>query len=102
MAAYPAGIRAYDLLLDGEDDLRALPFASGARGWRRCSRARRAPRIDLSPLQPFASWDELRAPARRAARAIRGAEGLMLKRWDRSMRPAGRRARGSSGSAIRT
>src|SRR5580658_11130078 len=27
IAAHPAGIRAYDLLLDGETDLRALPFA---------------------------------------------------------------------------
>src|SRR3989338_5563984 len=26
MAAHPAAIRAYDLLLDGEDDLRALPL----------------------------------------------------------------------------
>jgi DNA ligase-1 len=54
LAAFPAGIRAYDLLLDGETDLRGLPFAErrkrleassprpGARGstCRRSSRSR--------------------------------------------------------------
>jgi DNA ligase-1 len=83
MAAYPAAIRAYDLLLDGEDDLRQLPF--------RLRRARlevfvgrsRSPRIDLSPVQPFETWRELAAlradpPPGDPAQA----EGLMLKRWD--------------------
>ena len=50
-----------------------------------------SPRIDLSPLQPFSSWDEL-APSSRRIRPKampRLAEGLMLKRWD-SIYEAGR------------
>ena len=31
MAKYPAGIRAYDILSDGDEDVRSLPFA-GRRG----------------------------------------------------------------------
>jgi DNA ligase-1 len=83
MAAFPAGIRAYDLLMDGKEDLRGLTF-----------RERRARleafvgrigdvRIDLSPLRPFADWEQL-AALRRAPPPgdPRQAEGLMLKRWD--------------------
>ena len=90
MAAYPAGIRAYDLLLDGEDDLRRLPFPSGARGWRRSS-ATSARRASTSRrLQPFETWAELAAlRADPPAGDPRCAEGLMLKRWD-SIYEAGR------------
>ncbi len=83
LVRFPAGIRAYDLLLEGELDLRGLPFAERrARLERLVGDAGRA-RIDLSPLQPFASWAELAAlradpPAGDPSRA----EGLMLKRWD--------------------
>ena len=65
---FPAGIRAYDLLRDGRRgparaSLRRAPRAAG--GLRRARPT--APRIDLSPLQPFAIWDELAhcAPIRR-------------------------------------
>jgi DNA ligase 1 len=84
---FPAHIRAYDLLAEGEEDLRALPF---------CERRRRLEafiartgngRVDVSPLVPFASWDELAAA--RAAPASVGAgadadaiEGCMIKRAD--------------------
>jgi DNA ligase-1 len=90
MAKYPASIRAYDLLLDGPNDLRHLPF--------RQRRARleifvanvRSPRIDLSPLQPFVSWEELRKlRAHPSEGDPQAAEGLMLKRWD-SIYEAGR------------
>jgi DNA ligase-1 len=90
MAAYPAGIRAYDLLLEGEDDLRPLPFRARRARLEAFVAALNRPSIDLSPLQPFASWDELAAlrlspPAGDA----RQAEGLMLKAWD-SVYQAGR------------
>ena len=90
MAEYPAGIRAYDLLADGAEDVRHLPFAARRKRLEAfVSKIGRA-RIDLSPLQPFASWDalaELRAhPPEGDAQA---AEGLMLKRWD-SIYEAGR------------
>jgi DNA ligase-1 len=83
LALYPAGLRAYDLLEEEGEDLRALPF-----------RARRArleafvsriggERLDLSPLQPFVSFEELAAlRLSPPAGEPRKAEGLMLKRWD--------------------
>jgi DNA ligase-1 len=89
-AAHPAGIRAYDLLLEGEADLRALPFGERRERLESFVAAIASPRIDLSPLQPFSDWEEL-AGRRRDPPAgdPRRAEGLMLKRWD-SIYQAGR------------
>ena len=88
MAEYPAGIRAYDLLLDGETGLRALSRSRErrARYLRRRTSSRRPPsqpRIDLSPLAPFDTWDDLaalRASPPPGDPAL--SEGLMLKRWE--------------------
>jgi DNA ligase-1 len=87
---FPAGIRAYDILADGTEDLRHLPFA-GRRGRLEAFVARTgSPRIDLSPLQPFRDWDELAAlRAHPPEGDPQIAEGLMLKRWD-SIYEAGR------------
>jgi DNA ligase 1 len=84
---YPAAIRLYDILREGSEDLRELPLAERRRrleAWY-MGAPRRA--LDLSPLVPFASWDELRE-LRDGARE-RGIEGLMLKRAD-SLYLAGR------------
>jgi DNA ligase-1 len=90
LAKYPAGIRAYDLLLDGEEDLRTLPFAERRKRLETFVARANSPRIDLSPLQPFANWEELAALR---ANPPQGdpqiSEGLMLKRWD-SIYEAGR------------
>ena len=83
LKAFPAGIRAYDLLLDGEEDLRDLPFAERRKRLEAFISGLESPRIDLSPLQPFETWEQL--SALRAAPPEgdpRIAEGLMLKRWD--------------------
>jgi DNA ligase-1 len=90
MAAYPAGIRAYDLLLDGAEDIRHLPFAQRRARLEAFVAEIRTPRIDLSPMQPFETWPELAAlrddpPPGDPAQS----EGLMLKRWD-SIYEAGR------------
>src|SRR5580704_13595958 len=61
MAAYPAGIRAYDLLLEGESDLRHLPFRERRARLEAFVAAAASPRIDLSPMQPFDTWPELAA-----------------------------------------
>jgi DNA ligase-1 len=83
MAAFPAGIRAYDLLLDGAEDLRPLPFGERRTRLEAFVAAIGPGAIDLSPMQPFADWAEL-AALRRAPPAgdPAVAEGLMLKRWD--------------------
>jgi DNA ligase-1 len=77
---HPAHVRLYDLLFDGAEDLRGQPFdhrrARLEAWWQRT----RPPRTDLSPLVPFASWDQL-GTIHEGARAA-GVEGLMLKRAD--------------------
>ncbi|RVT91717.1 cisplatin damage response ATP-dependent DNA ligase [Rhodovarius crocodyli] len=77
---YPAFVRLYDLLFDGTEDLRALPFTE-RRARLEAWVAREQPaRMDLSPLIPFTAWEEL-AEMRAGARAA-SMEGLMLKRLD--------------------
>ena len=78
---YPVAVRLYDILREGSEDLRGLPFAERRRrleAWHQADGPR--PALDLSPLISFASWEELRQ-LRDAARE-RGIEGLMLKRAD--------------------
>ena len=74
----PAHVRLYDLLLDGREDLRALPLSVRRERLVAWHSARRPPLSDLSPLVPFDSLDALRRiwSSTRAA----GIEGLMLKR----------------------
>jgi DNA ligase-1 len=77
---FPTGVRLYDIMFDGAGDLRPLSFdARRARleDWyaRICP-----PRMDLSPIIPFATLDDL-ARLRDGARAA-AIEGLMLKRRD--------------------
>jgi DNA ligase-1 len=88
LAKFPAGIRAYDLLMDGSEDLRTLPFAERRKRLESFVARLGNPRIDLSPLQPFSSWEEL---AQLRAQPPKGdaeiAEGLMLKRWDSIYEP---------------
>jgi DNA ligase-1 len=77
---YPAEVRLYDILFDGAEDLRPLPFdARRARleGW--YARVKPA-RMDLSELVPFTAIGQL-AAIRAGARAAE-IEGLMLKRQD--------------------
>ncbi|SDR52207.1 DNA ligase-1 [Rhizobiales bacterium GAS113] len=87
VAAYPAHIRAYDLLVEGEEDLRALPFHERRRRLASFLERRADPRIDLSPILAYASLAELAAA--RADPGTAGAgedaeavEGLMLKHRD--------------------
>ncbi|MGO4685241.1 cisplatin damage response ATP-dependent DNA ligase [Hyphomicrobium sp. 2TAF46] len=78
MTAYPPHVRLYDLLFDGQEDLRALSF--GERRQRlEAWHAKHHPRLtDVSPLVDFKSFDELGA-LWSSARS-EGIEGLMLKR----------------------
>ena len=80
LSDFPASVRLYDILRLGDADLRALPLAE--RRYRLDAWYGNAPRdrLDLSPLVPFESWDDLKQ-LRDGARA-NGIEGLMLKRRD--------------------
>jgi DNA ligase-1 len=89
LSDYPAFVRLYDILLDGVEDLRALPWTN-----RRARLEAFVPRLDpdrfdISQVIEAASFTELeaiRAGARDAA-----IEGVMLKRRD-SPYVGGRRA----------
>ncbi|MAK83655.1 cisplatin damage response ATP-dependent DNA ligase [Phenylobacterium sp.] len=80
LRAFPAAIRAYDVLaLEGED-LRTLTFTERRARLEALVAQLSDPRIDLSPLQPFETWSELadlRADPPPGDPQI--AEGLMLK-----------------------
>jgi ATP-dependent DNA ligase len=87
LAEFPAHLRVYDLLVDGEEDLRQRPFVE-----RRARLEQFVPRlddarVDLSPLVTFVTWDDLIAARQNPAAAGAGAdadavEGIMLKRRD--------------------
>jgi DNA ligase-1 len=76
----PAWVRLYDILFDGEEDLRGLSFVERRARLERWFEAVQPRRMDLSPMVPFTAWDELVA-LREGARD-NGIEGLMLKRRD--------------------
>ena len=81
--SHPAGVRAYDLLAADGEDLRALPFAERRTRLEAFVNAVASNRIDLSPLVPFQTWDDLAAQrAAPPAGDAQSAEGLMLKRLD--------------------
>ena len=83
MAKFPAAIRAYDLLSERGQDLRALTFAERRVRLEALLATSRSPRLDLSPIQPFSDWEGLaRLRADPPPGDPREAEGLMLKRWD--------------------
>jgi DNA ligase-1 len=86
-AEFPAHLRVYDLLVEGAEDLRPLPFAERRARLERLVARLDDPRIDLSPLVPFATWPELTAARADPAAAGAGAdadaiEGVMLKRCE--------------------
>ena len=89
---YPIHLRAYDLLGDGDADLRQLPFSERRKRLEAFVARLGEPRVDLSPTIAFDSWERL-AAARRdpasagASRDADAVEGVMLKRADAAYLP---------------
>jgi DNA ligase 1 len=87
MKEYPIHLRAYDLLSQGDADLRTLPFAERRQRLEAFVANLDDARIDLSPTIPFDDWEAL-ATARRdpagagAGQDAEAVEGIMLKRRD--------------------
>jgi DNA ligase-1 len=81
MAAFPAAIVAYDLLAEAGEVLRALPLKDRRARLEALVSGHGGERLHLSPIVPYASWDEL-AVLRADPPVGAAAEGLMLKRWD--------------------
>ena len=89
LADYPAFVRLYDILVDGDEDLRALPWTE-----RRARLEAFVPRLDpdrfdISQITDAADFTELEGI--RAGSSDAAIEGVMLKRRD-SPYTGGRRA----------
>ena len=92
LTEFPAHLRAYDLLADGDEDLRGLPFATRRRRLEDFVARLNSPQVDLSPIVGFANWDELVAARKNPAAAGAGTdaaavEGVMLKRRESAYVP---------------
>src|SRR5579872_5790996 len=84
---FPIHLRAYDLLADETEDLREQPFAARRERLEKFVASLNTSRVDLSPLVPFGTWDELATARENPAGAGAGhdaeaVEGVMLKRRD--------------------
>jgi ATP-dependent DNA ligase len=84
---YPIHLRAYDLLGEGNEDLRTLPFEQRRARLETFVAELDDPRVDLSPTIAFDSWDALAAARKDPASSGAGedaeaVEGVMLKRRD--------------------
>ena len=85
LGEFPAHIRVYDLLVDGEEDIRHLALEERRQRLEVFLSRLASIRFDLSPVIPFASWDELTTARADPAGAGAGAdaeavEGCMLRR----------------------
>ncbi len=87
MDARPAFIRAYDIMAEGDEDLRGLSFRDRRGRLEVFVGGLETDRIDLSPIVPVTTIEALEQ-ARNTPPAPE-IEGLMLKRWD-SVYVAGR------------
>ncbi|MGH6763766.1 MAG: cisplatin damage response ATP-dependent DNA ligase [Phyllobacterium sp.] len=77
---YPAFVRIYDLLLHEGEDLRPLPLMERRQRLEKLIPELEPTRFDLSPLLPFAAFDDLENLRNNPPHPI--IEGLMLKRRD--------------------
>jgi DNA ligase-1 len=87
---FPAHLRVYDLLVEGAEDLRQLPFTERRQRLEAFVTRLKEPRIDLSPLIPFPDWEtltQIRADPAKAGGDAEAIEGVMLKRRDATYVP---------------
>jgi len=85
IAEFPAHLRVYDILTEGDEDLRDLPFVERRKRLEALVARLGDPRIDLSPTVPFETWEDLAAARANPASAGAGPdadaiEGCMVKR----------------------
>lgn len=85
LETHPAFVRVYDILFDGPDDVRALPFAERRARLETFVEKLDPTRFDLSPLVPFAGFEDLVELRRNPPHPI--IEGLMLKQRSSSYVP---------------
>ncbi len=80
LKSHPAHIRLYDILFEGSEDLRTLPFIERRARLEAWHKNHAPDRTDISGIVDFASVSELEALWAGARET--GIEGLMLKRRD--------------------
>ncbi|MEQ8344532.1 MAG: cisplatin damage response ATP-dependent DNA ligase [Sneathiellaceae bacterium] len=85
LRSHPAHLRLYDILFEGQEDLRPLSFGLRRQRLEDWYRRLRPARMDLSPLVPFDGWPAL-ATLRDSLRDA-AVEGLMLKHADSAYLP---------------
>lgn len=78
--SHPAALRAYDLLLWDGRDMRSQPFDARRAALSDCIAALNDPRIDLSALLSFSTWDDLARLRENPPDSV--IEGVMIKRRD--------------------
>jgi DNA ligase-1 len=78
---FPGFIRLYDMLFDGDEDIRDLPLRDRRARLERWLVANPQTRLDLSPIIVFTSWQELGDIRARGAEE-HGHEGVMIKHKD--------------------
>ena len=78
--SHPAALRAYDLLLWDGRDMRSQPFDARRAALGDCITALNDPRIDLSALLSFSTWDDLARLRENPPDSV--IEGVMIKRRD--------------------
>jgi DNA ligase-1 len=85
LAEFPAHVRAYDLLVEEQEDLREQPLHARRKRLETLLTRMARPQFDLSPQIPFTTWDELTRARANPAEAGAGPdadaiEGVMIKR----------------------
>ena len=79
----PAFVRVYDMLFDGDTDIRTLPLTARRDRLARFLKRHDNPRLDLSEILDFDSWPALAALRQKGTDSF-GHEGLMIKERDSS------------------
>jgi DNA ligase-1 len=87
IADFPVHLRVYDILTEGDEDLRDQPFATRRERLEALVARIDDPRIELSAMVPFSSWEDLGAARSDPASVGAGLdadaiEGCMIKRAD--------------------
>lgn len=78
MAELPAFVRVYDMLYDGDEDIRALGWEDRRARLEKWFENNPQTRLDLSEILPFADWEDL-GRLRRMGADEHGHEGVMIK-----------------------